>query len=193
MTKQIDPIPTTNMSKKKPPFVLVLVIVGLLSLGLGWTISQFVENTSNSKQIPLAQNEWNEFLNSPWKTPEGEPADTQGWRGKTLVVNFWGSWCPPCVEEMPMLAKVSQELASQNVVFVGIGIDSPSNIRDFLKKTPVPYPIVIGGLDGNRWAKQFGNDASGLPFTAIIAPNGNIIYKKLGKIEEKEIKSNIFR
>lgn len=191
MTKQIPPTTPSNQQKKKIPLILTLIIVGLLSLALGWTASQFLEKSSNSQKVGLPSQEWAEFLNSPWKDPQGDAIDTQNWKNKTLVINFWGSWCPPCVEEMPMLAKVSQELSSKNVLFVGIGIDSPSNIREFLKKTPVPYPIVIGGLDGNRWSKQFGNDAGGLPFTAIIRSNGTIIFKKLGKIEEDEIKSSI--
>ena len=182
---------SSTAQKNKLPLIATLVIVGFLSLVLGWGASIFVENAQNNQKISVKNATWAEFLNTPWKNPEGNSVDTSAWKGKTLVVNFWGSWCPPCVEEMPMLAKVSEELKSQNVLFVGIGIDSPSNIREFLNKTPVPYQIVIGGLDGTNWSKQLGNETGGLPFTAIINPRGDIIFKKLGKIEEKEIKKAI--
>jgi len=106
-------------------------------------------------------------------------------------VNFWASWCPPCVEEMPTLDLLQQEFLQQNVVFVGIGIDSPSNIREFLKSTPVSYPIVIGGMEGSSLSKQMGNTQGALPYTVIISAKGKSIYTKLGKISEEELRKAI--
>jgi thiol-disulfide isomerase/thioredoxin len=131
------------------------------------------------------------FFANPWQTPDGKSANTEDWRGKVLVVNFWASWCPPCVEEMPALDKIAQEYAAKNVLIVGIGIDSPSNIRQFLKKTPVSYPIMIGGLEGSALAKQMGNAQGALPYTVIINAKGKSVYTKLGKISEEELKKAI--
>jgi thiol-disulfide isomerase/thioredoxin len=131
------------------------------------------------------------FFANPWQTPDGKSANTEDWRGKVLVVNFWASWCPPCVEEMPALDKIAQEYAAKNVLIVGIGIDSPSNIRQFLEKTPVSYPIMIGGLEGSALAKQMGNAQGALPYTVIINAKGKSVYTKLGKISEEELKKAI--
>nr|WP_216859903.1 TlpA disulfide reductase family protein [Polynucleobacter sp. UK-Kesae-W10] len=131
------------------------------------------------------------FFANSWQTPDGKPANSENWRNKVLVVNFWASWCPPCVEEMPALDKIAQEYADKNVLIVGIGIDSPSNIREFLQKTPISYPIVIGGLEGSNLAKQMGNTQGALPYTVIINPQGKSIYTKLGKISEDELKKAI--
>ena len=131
------------------------------------------------------------FFANPWQTPDGKSANTEDWRGKVLVVNFWASWCPPCVEEMPTLDKIAQEYAAKNVLIVGIGIDSPSNIRQFLEKTPVSYPIMIGGLEGSALAKQMGNAQGALPYTVIINAKGKSVYTKLGKISEEELKKAI--
>ena len=131
------------------------------------------------------------FFANPWQTPDGKSANTEDWRGKVLVVNFWASWCPPCVEEMPALDKIAQEYAAKNVLIVGIGIDSPSNIRQFLEKTPVSYPIMIGGLEGSALAKQMGNAQGALPYTVIINTKGKSVYTKLGKISEEELKKAI--
>jgi thiol-disulfide isomerase/thioredoxin len=131
------------------------------------------------------------FFDNPWKTPDGKLLDTQQWQGKVLVVNFWASWCPPGVEEMPTLDKLQQEFIQQNVLFVGIGIDSPSNIRQFLEITPVSYPIVIGGIEGSSLAKQMGNSQGALPYTVIINAKGKSTYSKLGKISEEELKKAI--
>lgn len=189
MKEQMTP---SKDQKNKLPLIAVLVIVGFLSLVLGWGVSKFLEDSKNSEKITLKDSVLNDFLSTQWKNPQGESIDTKSWKNKTLVINFWGSWCPPCVEEMPMLGKVSEELKPQNVTFVGIGIDSPSNIREFLLKTPVPYHIAIGGMEGSSWAKRLGNETGGLPFTVIITPQGELIFKKLGKIEEKDIKLAIF-
>jgi thiol-disulfide isomerase/thioredoxin len=131
------------------------------------------------------------FFANPWQTPDGKSANTEDWRGKVLVVNFWASWCPPCVEEMPALDKIAQEYAAKNVLIVGIGIDSPSNIRQFLEKTPVSYPIMIGGLEGSALAKQMGNAQGALPYTVIINAKGKSVYTKLGKISEEDLKKAI--
>ena len=185
----------TNAQSKKTPLVVILGVVGLLSLLLGWGVGSLFDKTALSSKSQIGSSGenalWAEFLSTPWKNPEGAAIDTSTWAGKTVVLNFWGSWCPPCVEEMPMLARLSDEFKSQNVLFVGIGIDSPSNIREFLKKMPIPYPIAIGGLDGSNWAKRLGNEAGGLPFTIIVAPNGSSKITKLGKISEEEIRTAI--
>jgi hypothetical protein len=90
---------------------------------------------------------------------------------------------------MPELVRSQTKYAAKNVLFVGIGVDSPSNIREFLLKTPVNYPIVLGGLDGAAWAKNMGNPSSGLPFTVMVDRKGAIIKTKLGKISEDELSS----
>jgi len=131
------------------------------------------------------------FFANPWQTPDGKAVDTEQWRGKVLVVNFWASWCPPCVEEMPTLDALQEEFKNQNVLFVGIGIDSPSNIRQFLEMTPVSYPIVIGGLEGSNLSKQMGNSQGALPYTIIINTQGKSTSSKLGKISEEELRKAI--
>jgi peroxiredoxin len=90
---------------------------------------------------------------------------------------------------MPNLKKAQAAYKGKNVLFVGIGIDSPSNIREFLKKTPVDYPIVLGGLEGGNWAKSLGNPSGALPFTVLIDEKGSIKKAKLGKISEDELNS----
>jgi peroxiredoxin len=92
---------------------------------------------------------------------------------------------------MPTLDKLQAEFKNQNVLFVGIGIDSPSNIRQFLEMTPVSYPIVIGGLEGSNISKQMGNAQGALPYTVIINSQGKSTSSKLGKISEEELRSAI--
>ena len=165
---------------------IVIAGVSVLALLTGVFTSQWISQSGLASEPSIKA-----FFANSWQTPDGKPADTQDWRGKVLVVNFWASWCPPCVEEMPTLDKVAQEYSAKNVLIVGIGIDSPSNIREFLQKTPVSYPIVIGGLEGSNLSKQMGNAQGALPYTVVINPKGKSIYTKLGKITEDELKKAI--
>ena len=166
--------------------LIIIVAISLLALLGGVLTSQWVYKTGLASDPAVKA-----FLANSWQTPDGKTVDTQKWQGKVLVVNFWASWCPPCVEEMPALDKLQQEFLQQNVLFVGIGIDSPSNIREFLSKTPVSYPIVIGGLEGSNLSKQMGNSQGALPYTIIINAKGKASYSKLGKISEDDVRSAI--
>ena len=160
--------------------------ISLLALLAGVLTSQWIYRTNLASDPAIEA-----FFANPWKTPDGKPVNTDQWRGKVLVVNFWASWCPPCVEEMPALDKLQQEFLSKNVLIVGIGIDSPSNIREFLEKTPISYPIVIGGLEGSNLSKQMGNAQGALPYTVVINANGKATNSKLGKMSEEELRSAI--
>ena len=165
---------------------IIISVISLLALLAGILTSHWISKTGLASDPSIKA-----FFANSWQTPDGKTADSEKWREKVLVVNFWASWCPPCVEEMPALDKIQQEYVSKNVLIVGIGIDSPSNIRDFLQKTPISYPIVVGGLEGSSLSKQMGNTQGALPYTVIINPKGKSVFTKLGKISEEELRSAI--
>jgi thiol-disulfide isomerase/thioredoxin len=166
--------------------LLIICGISLIALLGGVFTSQWISQTGLASEPSVKA-----FFANPWQSPDGKTANTAQWRGKVLVVNFWASWCPPCVEEMPALDQLQREYMQQNVVFVGIGIDSPSNIREFLEKTPVSYPILIGGLEGSSLSKQMGNTQGALPYTVIINSKGKSTFTKLGKINEEELRKAI--
>jgi len=165
---------------------IIIAAISLLALLAGVATSQWIYKTGLASDPAVKA-----FFANSWQAPDGKTVDTQKWQEKVLVVNFWASWCPPCVEEMPTLDKLQQEFLQQNVLFIGIGIDSPSNIREFLSNTPVSYPIVIGGLEGSNLGKQLGNSQGALPYTIIINAKGKATYGKLGKINEDDVRSAI--
>ena len=162
----------------------LILIAGALAAVLGMGLSSYKYRTEKASDTAIE-----ELLTRELRSPGGKMHQTSDWRGKILIINYWASWCPPCVEEMPELVRSQTKYAAKNVLFVGIGVDSPPNIREFLSKTPVNYPIVLGGLEGSNWAKSMGNPSSGLPFTVIVNEKGTIIKSKLGKITEDELSS----
>ncbi|WP_114689230.1 TlpA family protein disulfide reductase [Polynucleobacter necessarius] len=165
---------------------IMIAAIGLIALLGGILTSQWISKTGLASDPAVKA-----LFANAWQTPNGKTANTEEWQGKVLVVNLWASWCPPCVEEMPTLDKLQKEFLRQNVLFVGIGIDSPSNIREFLEKNPVSYQIMIGGLEGSNLSKQMGNTQGALPYTIIINAKGKATYSKFGKISEDDIRNAI--
>ena len=174
--------------KKQFPLLLMLAIIGIVSLCIGLAASYFRHQDT---QVHLSSEVYQGFIQANWNDPAGNPINSSEWKNKYLVVNFWASWCPPCVEEMPRLAQLSKDVDPNKVTVIGIGIDSPSNIREFLTKTPMPYQIVVGGIEGSEWGRKLGNSQGALPFTVLIDPQGHIVFSKLGKITEDDVNKSI--
>ncbi|WP_027213199.1 TlpA family protein disulfide reductase [Burkholderia sp. WSM2232] len=138
---------------------------------------------SSNKEDPVAQL-WSTALTSP----DGKPQTLTALKGRPIVVNFWASWCGPCVEEMPALSQLQHEYAGKGIQFVGLGVDSEKNVQDFLQKVKVAYPVYVTGFGGAELARAFGDTAGGLPFTVIIDAKGAIRSTKLGQIDPKAMK-----
>src|SRR3569623_2432799 len=122
-----------------------------------------------------------------FETPAGSPRALQSFRGKPLLLNFWARWCPPCVEEMPLIDAFFRQNSSRQWQVVGLAIDQPSKGREFLKKTPVTYPIGLAGLGGTELSKALGNESGGLPFTLAIGPGGDVLQRRMGRLSAADL------
>lgn len=113
------------------------------------------------------------------------------WRGRPLVVNFWATWCPPCVGEMPELSQMQDDYAAHGLQIIGIGIDSEQNIREFSTKRPVSYPLLVAGVGGTELTRRFGNTSGSLPFTAVVDREGRIRHRILGRFDNAALRAEI--
>lgn len=130
-----------------------------------------------------------QLWSTEFDTPSGEKLSFQSLQGKPLVLNFWATWCPPCVEEMPLLERFYQQNAVNGWQVVGVAIDQPSQVKRFLGQNSISYPIALGGLGGTDLLKSLGNEQGALPFTVVLDAQGTVKMQKLGKLSEKEINS----
>ena len=112
-----------------------------------------------------------------------------GFRGKPLLVNFWATWCAPCVEEMPMLDVFYRQQAANGLQVVGLAIDQPSSVRKFLQRTPVTFPIGLAGLEGTELTRVLGNDAGGLPFSVLFAADGSVRQRRIGRVSQADLRA----
>ena len=108
-------------------------------------------------------------------------------RGKPLVVNFWATWCPPCVKEMPELDRFARDFQAKGWQVVGVAVDGPTPVREFLLKTPVGFPIGLAGFGGAQLARELGNTGGGLPFTVAFDATGKVIHTRLGQTSYDEL------
>jgi thiol-disulfide isomerase/thioredoxin len=129
-----------------------------------------------------------ELWSMAFQTPQGTQLAMQSLRGKPLLLNFWATWCPPCVEEMPLLDAFYKAHSAHGWQVLGLAIDQPSAVRNFLQKTPVSYPIGLAGLEGTELGKSLGNLAGGLPFTVILGADGTVRHRRMGRVDESDLK-----
>jgi thiol-disulfide isomerase/thioredoxin len=124
---------------------------------------------------------------SQFEQPNGNALLLASLRGRPLVLNFWATWCPPCVEEMPLLDRFYRQNAAKNWQILGIAIDQPSAVRRFLGQYPVHYPIALGGLQGNDLGRLLGNEQGSLPYTVVLDAQGHLIQRKLGRLSPEDL------
>ncbi len=105
------------------------------------------------------------------------------WDGKLLLINFWASWCPPCIKEMPALDTLRTQYQNQDFEILGIAVEPAADVALYLDKSPVSYPILYGEVNADRIAKQYGNAIGSIPFSALINRDGIIIEHYFGEID----------
>ena len=128
------------------------------------------------------------FWQTQFDTPDGGKLAMQSLKGKPLLINFWATWCAPCVEELPLLERFYSENKSKSVQIVGLAADKPAAVQTFLKKLPLSFPIGITDLSGIALSKSWGNLAGGLPFSVMLAADGRVMQRKMGKLSEDDLK-----
>lgn len=103
-------------------------------------------------------------------------------RGKPVLLNFWATWCPPCIEELPLLSSFYQEYSAKGWHVLGLAVDQLEPVKRFLAKSPVTFPVALAGLPGVELSKSLGNLSAGLPFTVVLGSDGLVAHRKIGRV-----------
>ena len=118
---------------------------------------------------------------------EGAPLAMAAFRGRPLLLNFWATWCPPCVEELPLLNRFYGERKAQGWQVLGVAVDQPPAVRKFLEKLPLAYPVAIATSGGMQLGRALGNLQGGLPFTVVFGAEGRIRHRKIGQVQAEDL------
>lgn len=174
------------MKRKLPLFI----VVGLLFAALGVYLGVYLGVNRLAPATPQTTATTG-LLAHTWPDAQGTPQKLSQWGNKSLIVNFWATWCAPCVQEMPELSALQAELAPKGIQLIGIGIDSAANIGEFSSKYKISYPLYVAGIDGAELSRSFGNQAGGLPFTVLIGRDGRVKKTYLGRLKMQELRADL--
>jgi thiol-disulfide isomerase/thioredoxin len=135
---------------------------------------------------PAASGAAQDFWKRRFTGIDGQELDVARWRGKPLLVNFWATWCAPCVRELPEINQFYGEAKAKGWQVLGLAIDQAEPVKAFLQKTPLDFAIALGGPEGLGLVRELGNPAGGLPFSVVFDESGEISWRRLGvsRIEE---------
>ncbi|MBS0432625.1 MAG: redoxin family protein [Proteobacteria bacterium] len=116
---------------------------------------------------------------------DGRPQRLSQWRGQRVLLNFWATWCAPCRKEMPELSAAQKK--HPQVRIVGVAMDQPQAVREYLKQTPVDYSMLIGIDASPDPSQQFGDNVGALPYSVLIGVDGRVLRSKLGPFDTGEL------
>jgi len=116
----------------------------------------------------------------------GKPTSISSWRGKSLVINFWATWCAPCRREIPLLKTLAADWAGRDLTVVGIAVDHADKVREFAGEFKIDYPVLIGEEDALEAAAKFGMDSPALPFTVFTDRRGEVVALFVGELHRPQ-------
>ena len=119
---------------------------------------------------------------------EGTSRELADYRGRVLVVNFWATWCGPCIQEMPELQKIQDEYRSRGVEIIGIAIDRADAVRTFRQAGTIRYPLLVAGIGGSDLLREMGDSEGALPYTAVLSRSGKIAQRHLGAVKGSDLR-----
>ncbi len=128
------------------------------------------------------------FWQLSFDTPTGSVLPMASFAGKPLLVNFWATWCPPCIEELPLIDRFYQDNKAKNWQVLGLAVDQSSAVQAWLQRMPLGFPVAMAGFGGTELSKSMGNLAGSLPFTVVFGASGQLQHRKSGKVSAEDLR-----
>jgi thiol-disulfide isomerase/thioredoxin len=122
---------------------------------------------------------------------DNRPQAVSQWRGKLVLVNFWATWCPPCREEIPLFVEFQRQHGARGLQIVGVAIDQREPVSDFAHREGMNYPQLLAGDTGMSLMAQLGNRTGSLPYSVVLAPDGQVLDRKIGAYRRRELEAVI--
>jgi thiol-disulfide isomerase/thioredoxin len=119
---------------------------------------------------------------------DGQMRSIRSWPGKSMIVNFWATWCGPCRREIPFLKQLQHERAKDGFQLVGVAVDVRDDVLKYADKIGIDYPLLMGEQDGFEAVSKFGLESTGFPFTVFTDKDGRIVATHLGELKPDQAK-----
>ena len=157
----------------------LIIIAALIALGLGITVRHFAPPVDKTVVSTLPDFNLSDL--------SGHQHTISEWQGKLLVINFWATWCPSCLKEIPDFIALQTQYAAQGVQFIGIALEDRESIAEYTAAIKIVYPVLLGGDNGIALAHQLGNSVDAIPYTIIVNRQGQIIHRHPGQFSKEQI------
>ena len=152
---------------------------GLAMLGASMRGASAVSKSLKPAETAFWQQKFNQV--------DGQILSMANFKGKPLLVNFWATWCPPCLAELPLLNAFYAENGSKNWQVLGLAVDQVAPVQRFLARSPLSFPVAMAGIDGTDLSRSLGNLSGGLPFTVVFGPAGDVRHRKIGRLSPGDL------
>ncbi len=151
-----------------------------LGVGLAWW-------RLPTPEVPAAPPPVDGFWAMQWETPQGGRVAMESFRGRPLLINFWATWCTPCVEELPLINNFYRQNKVKGWQVLALAVDRLASVQSFLQKLPLDFPVGMAGASGTELGRGLGNLAGGLPFSVVLNGDGLVVQRKLGRLTPDDL------
>jgi thiol-disulfide isomerase/thioredoxin len=185
---------------------LVYVAIAAVAAGAGFGIYRYGIAPRVTPQVPTVQagqaadaaalaasDTANSSSPVPTTLPEFSLQDRDGqlrsirsWPGKSMIVNFWATWCAPCRREIPLLKEIQRQHGDEGFQVVGVAVDFRDDVLKYARQIGMDYPILIGEDDGLAAVNKFGMGSMGFPFTVFTDTHARIVLTHLGELTKPQ-------
>ncbi len=175
---------------KFKPLLTLMTIISLIAFMINMGLLYYNHHQKPHSSFP----DINTF---PLADEQGQIHYLSEWQGKVILINFWATWCPPCLTEIPDLIKFQNQYQQQGVQVIGIAMDTAENVQKFRQSDHIPsakqinYPILINEIQAMMIMKNYGNPSIALPYSIILDKSGNIHTTHLGILNYAKMQKNI--
>jgi len=168
--------------------ILLFIIAITIAGGGGYALQQYLNQPQiRTETNPAIGHQRPEFAAMDL---HGDMRNIKEWDGKIILLNFWATWCPPCLVEIPEFIELQHTYGEQGFQVIGVAIDDEAAVREFAQELGINYPSLVVQNEGVMLAKRYGNGIGALPYSVIINRDGEISYTirgVLSKIRAKEL------
>jgi peroxiredoxin len=170
-------------------FIAATVMAGASGFALQRYLSTDAPDTTNpfqaaDKSNPVIGQTRPEFA---MMDLEGKIRNIKDWDGQVVLLNFWATWCPPCLEEIPDFIEVQEQMQNKGLQIIGIAVDNEEDVRKFADDMGMNYPVMAGESEAIGLSQKYGNSIGGLPFSAIIDKNGKVTHTITGELSKERL------
>lgn len=167
----------------KPTAQTIIIIFLACVMGFaGWLLSP-----QGSNKHTAMNDAWSVMAEVPWQSIDGQPKAWQRPDADLVLINYWASWCPSCIEEMPMLSEVNQELIPVH----SIAQDAPEAVKAFLEAHPVSFTVWVEPPNKTNTDMLLGNQNNAFPYTLLVNRAGHVLATHSGPLDRKQIQTMV--